>query len=93
MSYVQRARRATFISSLIRMGMRLDEIWAMILRAYTDGEIDEGEAQALAYMVMMSIRRRRGSRSSDSAVAVLEKAPPDRGSSRKEKFAQLNTKE
>src|SRR4051812_9247901 len=55
LSYVQRARRATFISSLIRMGMRLDEIWAMILRAYTDGEIDEGEAQALAQMVMMSI--------------------------------------
>ena len=71
MSYVQRARRATFISSLIRMGMRLDEIWAMILRAYTDGEIDEDEAQALARMVMMSIRRRRVGRPSDSPPALV----------------------
>ena len=68
-SYVQRAQRATFISSLIRITeagrMRLDEIAATIWRAYTDGEIDEDEARALAQMVTMSIRR-RVSRSSDS---------------------------
>ena len=75
MSYVQRARRATFISSLIRNGIRLDEIWAMILRAYTDGEIDEAEAQALAQMVLMSIRRRRDSRSSDSPPALVVPPP------------------